>query len=82
MSEALKQGAYTTETLPMHWIAVDDAGATWLVDTQPGGWERRKAYRGHTVGLLRCSWGIAKGLCMASGAPAATFAQSTEEQEA
>ena len=45
MSEALKQGAYVTESLPMHWIAVDTEGMTWLVDTQPGGWERRTGMR-------------------------------------
>lgn len=78
MTATLRPGAYVTESLPMHWIAVDNEGMAWLVDTQPGGWERRKPYRGHTVGLLACARGVAMGLCLASGAPN-TFAQSTED---
>lgn len=49
---------YSIPSLPDHIIVRDDVG-WWLAAPTPGGWQRRRPYRGHLAGLVPLAGGIA-----------------------
>lgn len=70
MPDTLAPGVYVTESLPMHWIVSTIGGDRWIVDTQPGGWERRVPYKGHVAGLAATQTSGFRTAVMISGVPA------------